>query len=107
MIPDLRSFLPSVLRTFVPLLVGYFATWPLLTSLGLDEHVSTTLATALVTAAYWLAVRVVEQYIAPNAGWLLGWAGRPVYPLPRDAGATAGPQGDVVKVIRRASNGRS
>jgi len=105
MFPDLRSFLPSVLRTFVPLVVGYFATWPILTTIGLDDDHVTTLATAIVTAVYYLLVRLVEQYVEPNAGWLLGWAGRPVYPVPADAGATGGPTGDVVRVIRRTDPG--
>jgi len=100
--PDLRSFLPSVLRTFVPLVVGYFTAWPVAGWFGLQDDQVTALVTIIVTAVYYLAVRVVETYVYPNAGWLLGWAGRPVYPLPADSGATAGPKGDVARVVKRS-----
>jgi len=102
MFPDLRSFLPSVLRTFTPLLVGYFTSWPVVTWLGLDDDHVTALAGFVIAGLYWLVVRVVETYVYPNAGWLLLYAGRPVYPLPADAGATAGPKGDVVRVVKRS-----
>lgn len=99
MLPDLRSFLPSVLRTVVPLLVGYFAAWPVAGWFGLQDDQVTSLVTLLVTAVYYLAVRLAEQYVEPNIGWLLGWAGRPVYPLPVDAGRGGSAVGDVTAVV--------
>lgn len=106
MFPDLRSFLPSVLRTVVPLLVGYFAAWPVAGWFGLQDDQVTALVTVLVTAAYYLLVRVVETYVEPNAGWLLGWAGRPVYPLPADVSAGRDAAGDVAVVVKRGDEGQ-
>lgn len=104
---DLRSFLPSVLRTFVPLIVGYFAAWPVAGLLGLREDQITALVTVVVTALYYALVRVLETYVEPNFGWLLGWAGRPVYPLPVDAGASGGAVGDVARVLKRDDSGQA
>lgn len=101
MVPDLRSFLPSVLRTVVPLLVGYFAAWPVAGLLGLQDDQITNLVTLGVTVLYYAAVRALETYIGPRFGWLLGYAARPVYPSLADAGSTAGPIGDVARVVRR------
>lgn len=105
MFPDLKSFTPSVLRTAVPLVVAVVAGWPITQQLGIDSGQLTVGASVVVGGAYWLAVRAVETYVYPKAGWLLGWAGRPVYPLPADAGATGGPTADVVRVIRRSTPG--
>lgn len=72
------SVLPSILRTLVPILVGYFAAWPVAKALGLTDEQVTSLITALITAAYYLAVRLLEQ-VAPQFGWLLGYASAPKY----------------------------
>lgn len=77
-----QSLLPSVLRTLVPIVVGYFAALPLLRVLGLSDEQLTALATALITAGYWLLVRAAEKYLAPQFGWLLGYASQPVYAPP-------------------------
>jgi hypothetical protein len=105
MFPDLRSFLPSVLRTVVPLVVGYFAAWPVAGWFNLQDDQVTSLVTILVTAAYYLLVRLAETYVEPNIGWLLGWAGRPVYPLPADVSAGRDASGDVARVVKRGDDG--
>lgn len=102
MFPDLRSFLPSVLRTVVPLIVGYFAAWPVAGWFGLQDDQVTALVTVAVTAVYYLLVRLAETYVEPNIGWLLGWAGRPVYPLPVDAGRGKDAAADVASVVIRS-----
>jgi putative effector of murein hydrolase len=78
------SLLPSILRTFVPLAVGYFLAWPVAKWLGLSEDQITSLITAAITAIYYLAVRLLEQ-VAPQFGWLLGYASKPLYVTPADA----------------------
>lgn len=75
-----KSLLPSVLRTLVPLTVGYFTAFPLLRVLGLSDDQVTSLATVLISAGYWAAVRLAEQYVTPQLGWLIGYASAPVYP---------------------------
>jgi hypothetical protein len=75
------SALPSILRTLVPLAVGYFAAWPVAKALGLTEDQVTSLITAVITAVYYLLVRALEQ-AWPQAGWLLGYAAKPVYVPP-------------------------
>lgn len=72
------SVLPSILRTFVPLVVGYFLAWPAARWLGLTEEQVTSLITIAITALYYLAVRLLEQ-VSPRFGWLLGYASAPKY----------------------------
>ena len=97
---DLKSFLPSVLRTLVPLVVGYFTAFPVAQWLNLSDDQVTSLVTVVITAVYYLVVRVAERY-APEAGWLLGWASPPVYVPPKDAGFSATPVDDVRRVVNR------
>jgi hypothetical protein len=98
--PNLRTFLPSILRTFVPLLVGYFGAWPVATALGLSDNQVTSLVTVGLTGGYYLVVRLAERYVLPQAGWLLGWAAAPVYVSPKDSGVAATPTQDVARVLR-------
>lgn len=77
------SVLPSILRTLVPLAVGYFAAWPVAKALGLTDDQITSLITAVVTALYYVVVRGLEQ-LAPQFGWLLGWASPPKYVPPTE-----------------------
>lgn len=80
----IRSFLPSVLRTVVPLLVTVVAGWPITQTLGVDTGQLEIAVSALVGGLYWLAVRALETYF-PQAGWLLGYASAPAYVTPADA----------------------
>lgn len=97
--PDLRSFLPSVLRTGTPLAVAYLLGFPVVRALGLDEEHVTTLVTVILSGVYWVAVRVLETYVLPQFGWLLGWAAAPVYVTPGEAGKASTPVGDVARVV--------
>jgi hypothetical protein len=99
-LPDLRSFAPSLVRTVTPLIVGYFTAFPIAKAVGLDAEHVTAAVTVVVTFLYYLLVRVLEQYVLPQAGWLLGYASAPVYVPPADAGATKSAAGDVALVIR-------
>lgn len=78
------SVLPSILRTLVPLAVGYFTAWPVAVTLGLTDDQVTSLITAVITALYYLLIRALEQWL-PEFGWLLGWASPPKYLPPADA----------------------
>ncbi len=77
--PAPNPFAASLIRTFVPIIVGYVAT--ILLKLGV--HITgdlTPLVTAAVTAGYYLVVRTLEHVSQnPKWGWLLGKAATPVY----------------------------
>lgn len=92
------SLFPSVLRTAVPLVAGWVIT--ALVSIGVDfpSQQVTVVVTAVVTAAYYLLFRLLEQH-APTGGpaaklfgVLLGYARPPEYPAtaPKDDTPTEG-----------------
>ncbi len=77
----------SIVRTVVPALVGLvlglIARW----NLPLDpefEDALTALLTGVFTAAYYVAVRLLETYVTPKLGWLLGLAREPEYTPPKE-----------------------
>ena len=96
------SLLPSIPRTLVPLLVGYFAALPVVRALGLTDDQMVGLVTVLVSAVYWLVVRLLEK-VAPQFGWLLGYASPPVYAPPAVVATNAAKgdsgQVDVVMIL--------
>lgn len=70
---------PSIVRTLVPLAVGqivsFFSTLGI--NVGDDEQAAFTVILGfLVTAAYYLIVRFLEQKF-PKLGALLGWSATP------------------------------
>lgn len=72
----------SYIRTGVPVLVGHVAGY--LTSRGINLDPATQLALiealgGLFTALYYFVVRLLEKYVSPQFGWLLGYAKMPVY----------------------------
>ena len=69
--------LQSIIRTLVPLIVGWLLSLAILR--GVDADSLTELVTAGVTALYYVAVRLLERVDA-RWGWLLGAKGQPVYP---------------------------
>jgi hypothetical protein len=71
----------SIVRTVVPIVVGYFLALPVVRLLGLTHDQAVGLVTALLTAVYYAGARTAEHYF-PAAGWLLGIATAPVYPTP-------------------------
>lgn len=73
---DVRN---SLIRTFVPILVGLAVSLGLKFGFELDVEGVTDLSTALVTAVYYAAVRFLEVKVSPKWGWLLGKPKQPVY----------------------------
>jgi hypothetical protein len=71
--------LAGLARTAVPLLVGWLLGFKAVQALGLTEEQVTPLISAGVGLAYWLVVRVLEAYVTPRFGWLLGYAKAPTY----------------------------
>lgn len=105
LVPDLKSFAPSVVRSLTPIVVAYLAGFPVAKLLGLDDDHVTALVTSVLYAAYYLGVRLIEQYVWPRAGWLLGWASAPVYVPVAASGVTPTPATDVVKVVTEHNEG--
>ena len=71
----------SIVRTIVPIVVGAVLAW--VTSIGItvDEQFEPLLTASLTGAfsgAYYIVVRLLETYVAPKLGWLLGLAKTPV-----------------------------
>jgi hypothetical protein len=103
LVPDLKSFAPSVVRTVVPLVVGYFSAWPVAGALGLQDEQITSLVTAVVTGLYYLLVRLAETYVMPQLGWLLGFASPPVYVDPGAVRSDTTAAEDVSRVVLDAA----
>ena len=73
------NYIKSVVRTFVPVVVGLILSG--LTQLGIDidEGALTTVVDALFVGGYYALVRVVEVKV-PALGWFLGLPSAPDYP---------------------------
>ena len=69
----------SIVRTVVPMLVGVILTAAARVGLDLDDAAVTSIATAVVSAAYYAAARWLESRRA-SLGWLLGKPTAPSYP---------------------------
>ena len=70
----------SITRTLVPIIAGALITWAVNAGIELDPELAptlNTLLTATFTAAYYLAARLLERYVSPRFGWLLGLAQQP------------------------------
>lgn len=78
----MKALVDSVIRTFVPIIVGAVLSWFVTAEIPLDpefEIALTVAVTALLTALYYVAVRLFETYVSPKFGWLLGMAKAPEY----------------------------
>ena len=87
----------SIVRTIVPLVVGgalsLWAGW----GIQVDPEFEGALSTLLFggfTAAYYVAVRLLETYVAPKLGWLLGAAKAPAVYTPESPKNLEVVQGD-------------
>jgi hypothetical protein len=87
----IKSLGPSLLRTVVPVAVGWLISLPVVGALGIDSSVLTTLVTALATIVYYVAVRLIERFLLPEVGWLLGYPAEPAYVALPSAGKRTGP----------------
>jgi len=71
--------LASIVRTVVPLIVGWLLAQSVVAQAGVTEEQATTAVTAVVQALYYVVARLLEHYVSPRFGWLLGLARRPTY----------------------------
>ena len=92
MLPPLPA---SLIRTIVPLVVGWLIALPvtpwLLTVAGVGSDQAAAwlggIVTTILASAWYLLGRLLEVYVRPRLGWLLGLAQQPTYPpsTPRHA----------------------
>ncbi|MEU2180123.1 hypothetical protein [Streptomyces thermolilacinus] len=110
------NLLASVLRTVVPVLVGLVVAATDVLGLVADHGQITAVIAAVVTAVYYLLLRLAEQ-LADRIGWepgrviagvLLGWARPPEYQAPRGTAPvrlrldTDALRADVTEALRQA-----
>lgn len=69
----------SLVRTITPLLVGLIVGVVGSDVAGITEEALTAAVATVVSAVYYVVVRLVEQKW-PKVGVLLGWAQKPTYP---------------------------
>lgn len=78
--------LTSLTRTLVPMLVGYLMAVPVVLALGISQEQATAALTAIISAVYYLLARVLEVYVSPRFGVLLGATTPPTYPVASSGG---------------------
>jgi hypothetical protein len=78
-VQDWKTIGLSVVRTFVPVIVGAVIT--VLTKIGADVSSESLelLIGSIVTTAYYTVARVLETKVTPRFGWLLGAPRTPTY----------------------------
>lgn len=67
--------LMSLVRTFVPVVVGSVLAWFAAKGIPVDPDLETTMTVALTgvaTFVYYAVVRFMEMKVSPKFGWLLG-----------------------------------
>ncbi len=81
----MKTLFDSLVRTFVPIVVGAVIGWFVTAGIELDAGFEPALVIAVTAAfqgVYYLAVRLFEKYVSPKFGWLLGVAKTPIYVAP-------------------------
>ncbi len=73
----------SIIRTFVPVLVGQIMAWAaaqgILDATGEISSLLITAFTLLFTTVYYALARYLETFVSAKFGWLLGYAKKPEY----------------------------
>lgn len=78
----MKALYDSLIRTFVPWLAGVIVTWLVSLGVPLDPEVAPKLLALLMLIAsglYYIVARLLEMYVSPKFGWLLGLAKQPDY----------------------------
>lgn len=77
----MQNFVTSLIRTYVPIIVGALVAWLVTVGVELDADTQAGLIVAMtgaLQAVYYLVVRLLERKF-PQLGVLLGSAQKPVY----------------------------
>ena len=80
----MSDLIPSLIRTYTPIIVGQLVAWLTLKGVQLDDATVVGLTAALggtVSAVYYLVVRLLEKKF-PAIGVLLGSTRKPEYAAP-------------------------
>lgn len=80
----MSDFLTSLIRTYVPIIVGSFVGWLAVKGVSLDPNAIAGLTAflgGLFSAVYYLVVRLLERKF-PQVGILLGSTKKPEYTVP-------------------------
>lgn len=72
----------SIVRTIVPILVGYLIALGLKVGIALPEGALTELLGVVVIAVYYAVVRFLEEKVSPQFGRLLGLRAKVSYDAP-------------------------
>lgn len=78
----MKALWDSIVRTVVPIIVGAVIGWAVSQGIELDPKFELSLTAAITAAfqgAYYIAVRLLEKYVSPKFGWLIGLAKQPEY----------------------------
>lgn len=75
---NLSDYGRSVIRTIVPLFVGSAVGWLATKGIEIDRAAVITAVDTAIGGLYYIAIRAAERRW-PQAGWLLGAPGAPVY----------------------------
>lgn len=78
----MKAVWESLVRTFTPIIVGAVLGWFATAGITLDpefEGAVTLLVSGALSGVYYVAVRLLEIYVTPKFGWLLGLARTPKY----------------------------
>lgn len=74
------ALLTSIVRTVTPAIVGFVVSWFTSRGIEVDPELQTNIALVIAliaTAVYYVVVRLLETYVTPKLGWLLGFAKAP------------------------------
>lgn len=78
----MKAVWESLVRTFTPIVVGAVLGWFATAGINLDskfEASLTLLVSGVLSGIYYVAARLLETYVTPKFGWLLGLAKTPSY----------------------------
>jgi len=75
----------SIVRTLVPIIVGAVIAFAVAHGITLDDQFESLLTAALTlgfSGVYYIVIRLLETYVTPKLGWLLGLAKTPAVYTP-------------------------
>lgn len=81
----MKALFDSLVRTLTPIVVGAVVGWFVAQGINLDPEFESTLTLVIIggfQGVYYAVARLLEVYVTPRFGWLLGLARQPEYKTP-------------------------